>query len=211
MTNFYEAYDQLPRSKSPSRRYPQFITAFEKLVEQAQEGIKKSGQLERPYNVISEALEKLNISNDGGIDISNGEINITFSALPTNSKADLDDIAEKIGKALLQANLHKDGNPSVSTGTFYPSFNYLWRINGSHKVSLSFDISKRNGLKDYRVQSYEQAYTSTLYKIVPRSEAPSVESQLGNPWDGGYELKINIGSGVVWQTGTNDKSEGWNT
>jgi hypothetical protein len=166
----------------PSRRYLQFITAFEKAVEEAQEQIKKIETMEFPYNTVKLALDEANIPNDTTLRLKLDGVTITTHALPTDSIKIFDDLSTKIGESLKHARLHSTGVPCCSMGGSFLQVQHKWygkNIKDS-KITyvISFDIIiPKEGLIDLKVEEvpYTHTYTGVEYSLTRTKEKTILE------------------------------------
>jgi hypothetical protein len=164
-------FDDLPPSRAPSKRYPQFITAFEKLVTEVQEKVRKSEGLQQPYTAVVEALDSLGLKNDTTVQLKEGCVSINIVALPEDTRVKLNTIADTIGSALLSKSLHKDGKPAYGEGSFWPSMSYVWKIpDRDQSVQVYVDLPS-DGIADIRIETTDEITTLRRYKLVPRFDA----------------------------------------
>lgn len=171
-------FDYEPR-KVPVPRYPQFITAFEHEVDEAQKRIKLLEKMERPYSVVTAALEEVDLPNQIIVKMRPTQIKIDAVALETDSTGTFKPMIDNIGAKLFAADLHSDGEPSVCAGGWWRCLEYGWsRVDKNEKgfpfvalsVNLQIDLPLK-GLIDLEVKQVERVSTDYRYEIIPRKGA----------------------------------------
>ena len=160
----------------PAPRYVQFITAFEKEVTAAQEKIKRLEAQEYPYTIIKDILEEARLSNDTTLALTENGVNIQLIATPLDSMKNFDVLIEAIGKALLKANIHRDGVPAKYDGGSWYNMSRKWygrnpRDSNKCCVIILFIELPVEGLVDLEIEKTSQSHTivSYTYTLIPRT------------------------------------------
>jgi hypothetical protein len=158
----------------PSRRYDQFIKIYEAKAAEAQAVVTAVEKLERPYNLVVEALEEASLPNDCEIDVSGGYINVEIAAIPSDFMAVFDSLAAGIGRRLLGANLHEDGIPAHDKGGSWRNLTWRWHSDNL-SVYLVVTVPLDEGLVDLEVKRVAYPATSYRYEFHPRTPQKMTE------------------------------------
>jgi hypothetical protein len=164
------------RYNVPAPRYPQFITVFEKAVTEAQERIRAIESLELLYNTVTEALKVCNLPNDITTHLTDSEIIVNLTAVPSDSAKMIIDTTNTIGEYLVKARIHTTGIPCVyDGGSWYTMIRKWYGKNPKDKkiwrITLNIELPME-GITDLEIMSerYEHMAVSYSYRIVPRSK-----------------------------------------
>lgn len=154
----------------PSRRYTQWITVFEQLVSEAQKQISALSKQERLYNVVREFLELQGYSNDIEITVKPTHIAIEVKALPTNTKADIEDFHNRLALLLYNNKLrmNKDAPTITWGGDWYHDASSYFSVNdGDLFTTWKIPFT---GIADLEVEVIRAEVTRyhTTYALVPR-------------------------------------------
>jgi hypothetical protein len=155
----------------PSRRYLQFITAFEKAVENAQRHIKRIETMECPYNLVQSALEEANIPNDIVLTLTSTGIEVIVYALPNNSIEIFENLSARIGEKLKNSRLHESGIPSCIKGGSSCQIRYIWHGKNINNSTITYGVSlniiiPNGGLIDLKVETVDYTQTYSLRDYV---------------------------------------------
>jgi hypothetical protein len=157
----------------PAYRYDVFIKAFEAHVAAHQQQIDALRGMERPYNLVKEALEAVRLPHEQELILAHASVSVTMTATPDTLLSAFDPLVEAIGKRLLGAQLHRDGEPAVDvSGTFRPEVEYRWRLIDYTKSVLLTVAIPEAGLPDLKVERVKHVTEWESYRLT-RIEAPT--------------------------------------
>jgi hypothetical protein len=154
----------------PSKRYDIFITAFDKLVAEAQKEIAKADKLMRPYEIVRGVMERADLKNDVSLYLKPGEIHLYIRVMDDDHREVFDQILREIGRELRGANLHPSGNPGVF-GEGSITLQYFWRLRGiddddppTVNVYINTPLRGTNHIK-VEAKQISRTYTNTEYTV----------------------------------------------
>jgi hypothetical protein len=156
----------------PAPKFDLFIDAFEKMVAEAQERIRKTEDMEQPYNIVRDALTALRLPHDICIKLHSEFLHIQMKALPSDKLADLERVERAIGTALFEAGLHKNPEGTRRSGGTWHDIAHTWYCvtrRGAATVHLVIVIPAE-GIVDLAVVTNRYQITDTRYELVPRSK-----------------------------------------
>jgi hypothetical protein len=180
MTNiFANKYTPVSESKALSKRYPIYITAYEKKVAEAQKEISDLSYMERPYNICREVLELHNLPHDINLELHSFEIVIRMKGQASDTKDIYIQLMESIGARLVEAKLRADPVGIQEWGGSYCRATAIWtwmredanRGVNVRRVVLAIDIPE-GGIRDLDVTKIPETinWVTTKFKLVERKE-----------------------------------------
>lgn len=172
-----------PKAGLPSLRYPSFDRLFEQRVEEVQNEIRNIERLSHPYTIVRGGLIDACLPNDTTANLYSDLVSITIQALPTDFIADLEAAPGKIGKALLEAGYHGDGQPSTSDGGSDLSCAYVWTCKTKGSKEEFFTVVLRitlpeNGIADIKVKRLTRTFQGSSWKIFRKDRPGWIEYEL---------------------------------
>jgi hypothetical protein len=170
MAGFDDAFDSLPRYKVPARRYPQFITAFEKKVTEAQDTIRKIEALQQPYNIAVSVMEEASLENECSVNLYPNSVCISINATQKDNSSLFKQLSTKLGVALKAAGIHKDAVPAYGTNQYQASFTYTWRLSDIKKSVVVTVHLPEGGIEDLAVIKTWHTNTYSQFQICERSK-----------------------------------------
>jgi hypothetical protein len=162
----------LPTSKVPTVWCEPWITVFERSVSEAQKRLNSMRDMEAPYVCVKAALDAAKLPRDVKVTTAVGDITVRIALTHNDYVSHFEDFGRDLGRRLQDAGLHHDGEPSRSSGGFYPLLMaswFLWRgdNNKNGTVFLVLELPE-GGTRDMKVLAETRTYESTEWKVVPR-------------------------------------------
>jgi hypothetical protein len=157
----------------PAKRYPLFITAFEREVTEAQKAIDALRRLEHLYNIVRGALIAVDLPHDIRLTMSDSAVRLHITLDKTQAASDLRPLVERIGAELVQAGLRTDPKPAEYIGSY---LSWSWRLPQAAGDVLDVIFSAwpdyDEGCADYAMQKTPYTHTGYNYQLVPRAQQP---------------------------------------
>jgi len=150
----------------PAYRYELFVKVFEKRVSAVQKEIEQLRGMEQVYNLLKDAMESLRLPNEQDIVVSTYYIFVKIVATPMDRLAGFDTAVKAIGRRLLDAKLHHDGEPAVRMGGDWCDVDYIWNCRNGRGVWLTIRVPDC-GLPDLEVTELERVTQERRYVLRP--------------------------------------------
>jgi hypothetical protein len=166
----------------PAYRYELFVKAFEKKVTAAQQAIERMRQMEQPYNILKEVMEAERLPNEQQIWMESSYIAAHVTATENDSLEAFETLAARIGKALLDAKLHRDGVPATSHGGSTSCLWFCWHC-GKFDARLFVKVPE-TGMRDVKVLQVERKtvdYDYVMQRIEPKTYPAPDSFKSGSP------------------------------
>jgi hypothetical protein len=150
----------------PAPRYDLFIKAFEKHVAGVQAQIEQVRGMERTYNIARTALEAAKLPNEIRLTVSGSNVKLDIQATNRDCQAIFAPLIEDIGKRLLDAGLHKDGEPAKRDGGMWHELVRYWNLDeGAKQVRIEIAVP-REGMRDLKWKVIDRPTTYQEYTAI---------------------------------------------
>lgn len=171
MPNHVNIFNRKPLATAvPSKRYEPWISVFERLVSEAQEKVKALSKQEKLYIIIKEFLELQGLPNEVRINVGEKYISVWINALPTNTKAQIEDFNNRFCEMLFNHSVRSSKDtPNIEWGGPDWDADCRYSIVDGKSIIVSWRIPL-SGIADLEVKIIRREVTQyeTTYQLVPR-------------------------------------------
>lgn len=152
----------------PSKKYPQFIAAFEEYVTKRQEDISAVEKLQQVYIIVREALCEANLPNSISIQLYPKKVYVSIYATEEDKSSILTDLCKNIQKKLFDAKLREDRTPSSTNGGEFRTMERNFFISNDIGYLDIVMWLPNEGIQDYMIESEIHTYQQIRHTIKPR-------------------------------------------